>query len=152
MWFEATKTGDYQLFCAEYCGTNNSRMIGRIHVMAPVDYESWLSGGASAESMPQAGERLFQRLGCASFHRADGSGRGLSFEGLFGTKVQMENGQEALADEAYLRRCIFNPGANRVAGYPPIMPTFQGLINEEGLLQIIEYIKSRAKQKGTSLP
>lgn len=151
-WFQATKPGDYHLFCSQYCGTNHSRMIGWIHAMAPRDYENWLSGGATGESTAQTGEKLFQRLGCASCHRADGSGRGPSFQGLFGKTVLMEGGQKVVADEGQLRRCILNPSANRVAGYPPIMPTFQGLINEEGLLQIISYIKSLAKGERTTTP
>ncbi len=142
MWFQPTKIGRYHLFCAEYCGTKHSAMGGWIWVMGPVEYESWLGGGAVGESMAVAGERLFQRLGCATCHRPDAAGRGPALAGVFGKPVELEGGQTVMADEAYLRESILIPGAKIVAGYKPVMPTFQGQINEEGLLQIIAYIKS----------
>ncbi len=142
MWFQPTKIGRYHLFCAEYCGTKHSAMGGWIWVMGPVEYESWLGGGAVGESMAVAGERLFQRLGCATCHRPDAAGRGPALAGVFGRPVELEGGQTVMADEAYLRESILIPGAKIVAGYKPVMPTFQGQINEEGLLQIIAYIKS----------
>lgn len=141
-WFQATRPGKYHLFCAEYCGTNHSLMTGWVYVMEPAAYENWLSGGASGESMAVTGGKLFQSLGCISCHHPDGSGRGPSMVGLFGKKVLLEGGRSVVADEAYIRQCILNPNSQRVAGYEPIMPTFQGQISEEGLLQIITYIKS----------
>jgi len=144
LWFEPTKPGKYHLFCAEYCGTQHSGMGGWVYVMEPVDYENWLSGAATGETMAEAGEKLFGRLGCQTCHRSDRPGRGPVLEGLFGTPVQLQTGEKVIADEAYIRESILQPAARLVAGYRTQMPTFQGQITEEGLLQIIAYIKSLA--------
>ena len=141
-WFEATKAGEFHSFCAEYCGTQHSGMLTRVVVMNPAQYEKWLSGGGLRESLASAGERLFQQLGCNTCHRADSAARGPALEGLFGKPVQLQSGESMTADEAYIRESILNPNAKIVAGYQPIMPTFQGQVSEEGFLQIIAYIKS----------
>ncbi len=143
-WFQPTKPGKYHLFCAEYCGTNHSRMIGWIYVMQPQDYENWLSGGAPAGSLAENGQKLFQDLACANCHKPDGSGRCPTLVGLFGKTVQLAGGATVKADEAYIRESILRPAAKIVAGYQPIMPTFQGLVTEDGVLQLVEYIKSLA--------
>ncbi|HWR54842.1 MAG TPA: cytochrome c oxidase subunit II [Bryobacteraceae bacterium] len=140
-WFEATKPGEYHLFCAEYCGTDHSRMRGRVVVMEDAEYQQWLSGGG-AESMSSAGQQLFQRLGCENCHKQDGSGRCPPLRGVFGRGVGLVGGRSVIADEAYLRESILDPGAKIVAGYPNIMPTFRGLVNEDGLMQLIAYLKS----------
>jgi cytochrome c oxidase subunit 2 len=144
-WFQATKPGKYHLFCAEYCGTLHSGMIGTVYVMEPADYEAWLSGGATVGTMSATGEKIFQRLGCATCHVAQGGGRGPSLVDTFGKQVQLQDGAKVVADEAYIRESILNPNARIVAGYQPVMPTFQGQVNEETLLQLIAYIKSLAK-------
>jgi cytochrome c oxidase subunit 2 len=146
-WFEATRPGEYHLFCAEYCGNKHSGMIGKVIVMEPVDYENWLGGGASNEPLELTGERLFERLGCVNCHNPQGTGRGPSLRNVFGQKVALTTGGTQVADEAYLRESILNPQAKIVAGYQAIMPTFQGQITEEGLLQIISYIKSLTAQE-----
>ncbi len=142
IWFQATRPGRYHLFCAEYCGTQHSGMIGQVYVMEPAAYEAWLSGGDAAGSLASAGERLFQSLACSTCHQAGSASRGPSLDGLFGKSVALTNGEKVTADEDYLRESILNPQARVTAGYQPIMPTFQGLVSEEGLLQLIEYIKS----------
>jgi cytochrome c oxidase subunit II len=142
LWFQATKAGEYHMFCAEYCGTNHSRMIGRVVVMEPAAYQSWLSGGAGEMSMSARGQKAFQDLACHTCHMEDAGGRGPSLRGLFGSQVKLADGTTVVADEAYLRESILNPQAKLVAGYQPLMPTFQGLVNEEALLGLIEYIKS----------
>jgi cytochrome c oxidase subunit 2 len=141
-WFEATRPGKYHLFCAEYCGTRHSGMIGWIYVMPPADYQAWLSGGAAGESLAAAGAKRFQEQACNTCHGDQPGARGPSLVGLYGKRVRLQTGQEVAVDEAYLRESIVNPQAQLVAGYPPIMPTFQGLISEDGLLQLIAYIKS----------
>jgi cytochrome c oxidase subunit 2 len=146
IWFKPTKPGDYHLFCAEYCGTGHSRMIGWIHVMAPQDYQSWLSGGRAMGSLAESGEKLFQDLACGNCHKADGSGRCPRLVGLFGSNVELAGGGIVKADEGYIRESILKPTAKVVAGYQPIMPTFQGLVTEEGVLQLVEYIKSLTPQ------
>ena len=141
-WFTPTKAGKYHLFCAEYCGTNHSRMGGWVYVMEPRDYEAWLSGGTSGGSLAENGQRLFDELACGNCHKPDGSGRCPSLTGLFGKTVQLAGGGTVHADEGYIRESILQPQAKIVAGYGPIMPTFQGLVTEEGVTQLIEYIKS----------
>lgn len=141
-WFEATKPGTYHLFCAEYCGTAHAGMIGKVVVLTPADYERWLSGGLTGESMAMAGGRLFEQLGCRTCHRPEASARGPALDGLFGRQEVLQSGEQVLVDEAYIRESILNPNAKIVAGYQPIMPTFQGQISDDGLLQIIAYIRS----------
>jgi len=144
-WFEATRAGRYHIFCAQYCGTNHSRMVGWVSVLEPREYQSWLAGGAASESLASAGARLFAQHACNTCHRPDSLARGPNLEGLYGRLVRLSNGQTLIADEAYIRESILNPSAKIVAGYQPIMPTFQGLIGEEGILQLTAYIKSLGK-------
>jgi len=151
-WFEATKPGTYHLFCAEYCGMNHSGMIGSVIVMQPADFDNWLSGNASQQSPAVAGQQLFQSLGCVSCHGANGEGgRGPGLVGLFGSKVFLTNNQTLTADEAYIRESIENPSTKVVSGFSPIMPTFQGQVTPEQLIQIISYIKS-LQATGTPAP
>jgi cytochrome c oxidase subunit 2 len=142
LWFEATKTGTYHLFCAEYCGTEHSGMIGHVVVMEPSEYQTWLSGGPPAAALATAGQALFEQLGCITCHRGEPGARGPNLVGLVGKAVQLQTGQTVVADETYLRESILNPQAKVVAGFQPIMPTFKGLVSEEGLIQLIAYIKS----------
>jgi cytochrome c oxidase subunit 2 len=141
-WFEPTKPGTYHLFCAEYCGTKHSQMIGSVVVMEPAAFETWLSGGPTTGSLAAAGEKLFTQLACVTCHVKDNTGRGPVLDGLLGKQVHLQTGEVLIADENYIRESIVNPGAHIVAGYQPVMPTFQGQISEEGLLQLIAYIKS----------
>ena len=142
-WFEATKPGRYHFFCAEYCGMNHSGMGGWVVVMEPTEFENWLSGNANQMSPAAAGQQMFESLGCASCHGANGEGgRGPALLGLAGGNVTLNNGQTVRADEAYIRESILNPQAKIVTGFGPIMPTFQGQVNEEQLLQVVAYIKS----------
>lgn len=147
-WFEATRPGVYRLFCAQYCGTAHAGMTGSVVVMAPVDYERWLRGGAPGVTPVAAGEILFQRMGCGSCHRPDSGGRGPSLIGVFGHPVRLQGGGTVTADETYLRESILDPQAKIVAGYQPVMPTFKGQVSEDGLAQLIAYIKSLQRQAG----
>jgi cytochrome c oxidase subunit 2 len=142
MWFEATKVGTYHIFCAEYCGTKHSGMIGQVIVMTPQDYEVWLSGGRSTGTAVENGERLFTDLACVTCHKPDSTGRGPSLLGVFGSTVTLTDGRKVVADENYLRESIMNSQAKVVAGYQGIMPTFQGMVTEENLMQLIAYIKT----------
>ncbi len=139
IWFQATKTGKYHFFCAQYCGAQHAAMVGWVYVVTPVEYEQWLSGGVRGETMAQAGARLYEQLGCISCH---GTGRGPSLNGLYGKTVTLTGGPTVIADEAYIRESILLPSAKIVNGYPPIMPTFKGQVTEVQLLQLIAYIKS----------
>jgi cytochrome c oxidase subunit 2 len=152
-WFEATKPGTYHLFCAEYCGMNHSGMIGSVIVMPPTEFDNWLSGNASQQSPAIAGQQLFQSLGCVSCHGANGEGgRGPALAGLFGSRVFLTNNQTLTADEAYIRESIENPQAKIVNGFGPIMPTFQGQVTPEQLIQIISFIKSLQISNPQSAP
>lgn len=141
-WFQATRTGEYHLFCAEYCGTEHSKMGGSVHVMEQVDYDRWLSGAGPGESMATLGGRMFTQLRCDNCHRADSTGRGPSLDNVFGRAVALTGGQTVVADQAYLRESILNPRAKMVAGFDPVMPTFQGQVTEEQVMQLIAYIRS----------
>ena len=142
LWFKATKPGTYHLFCAEYCGTKHSGMIGQVIAMTPQDYEAWLAGGRTAGTPAQNGERLFTEHACVTCHKRDSTGRGPSLYGLYGSKVALADGRTAIADENYLRESIMNSQTRVVQGYQPIMPAFQGMLSEENLLQLIAYIKT----------
>jgi cytochrome c oxidase subunit 2 len=144
-WFQATKTGRFHLFCAEYCGTQHSGMIGSVVVMEPEEYQAWLAGGPAGESVVQKGERLFQSLGCATCHQQTANARGPALDHVFGSTVPLSNGRQVVADEEYLRESILEPAAKVTAGYEPIMPVFKGMVNEEQVLQLIAYIKSLKK-------
>jgi cytochrome c oxidase subunit 2 len=149
LWFEATKAGTYHMFCAEYCGTNHSRMIGQVVVMEPAAYQAWLAGGGEG-SLAQRGAALFQQLACNSCHLDTGQGRGPSLKDLFGTLVELQDGSTVIVDEAYLRESILNSQAKIVRGFQPLMPTFQGLISEEGLISLIEHVKSLSPAVGVA--
>jgi cytochrome c oxidase subunit 2 len=151
-WFRATEPGTYHLFCAEYCGTQHSGMIGSIVVMEPAQYEAWMSGGPVGP-LSATGEKIFAELGCSTCHRSDAQGRGPNLQGVFGKPVQLEDGRTVVADENYVRECILDPGAKRVKGFQPIMPTFQGLVSEEQVNALVAYVKSLSTTKapaGTS--
>ena len=153
LWFEATKPGTYHLFCAEYCGMNHSGMTGSVIVMEPRDFDNWLSGNTGTTSPAAAGQQLFQTLGCASCHGANGEGgRGPTLAGLFGRQTPLEGGQTIRADEAYIRESVLNPQAKIVAGFGPIMPTFQGQVTEDQLVQLVAFIKSLPGGSTTGVP
>src|SRR5436305_12936494 len=137
-WFRPTKAGKYHLFCAEYCGTKHSGMIGWIYVMEPQEYATWLSGGTEG-TMAENGKLLFEQLACINCHKMDGTGRCPIMTGVFGSTVKLAGGGTVKADESYIRESILNPQAKIVAGFEPVMPTFQGLVTEHQLLQLIEY-------------
>ena len=149
LWFEATTPGEYHLFCAEYCGTNHSRMTGRIVVMSAVDYQSWL-GGNTDQNPADAGKQLFSDLDCASCHGSGERVRCPVLGGRYGREVELDNGKTVLFDESYIRESVFDPSAKIAKGYPAAMPTYRGQISEEQLLALIAYIKSLspADQRG----
>jgi cytochrome c oxidase subunit 2 len=142
LWFEATTPGTYHIFCAEYCGTKHSGMIGQVIAMTPQDYEAWLAGGRTTGTAVQNGERLFADLACNTCHKPDSTGRGPSLAGVWNSTVALADGRKVVADENYLRESIMNSQAKVVQGYQPIMPAFQGMVTEENLLQLIAYIKT----------
>jgi len=142
IWFQPTKPGRYRMVCAEYCGTKHSGMTGEVIVMDATEYQTWLSGGTPEGSLAEGGAKLFASLACNTCHRPDAQGRGPVLEGLFGKTVTLQSGETVVVDEAYVRESILHPSAQIAAGFQPIMPTFQGLVTEEQLLELIEYIKA----------
>jgi cytochrome c oxidase subunit 2 len=152
LWFEATVPGRYHIFCAEYCGTKHSGMIGEVIAMQPQDYEVWLAGGRSTGTAAQNGERLFSDLACVTCHKTDSTGRGPSLLGVFGSQVELTDGRKVTADENYLRESIMNSQAKIVKGYQGIMPAFQGMVSEENLMQLIAYIRTLKPAEPASAP
>jgi cytochrome c oxidase subunit II len=148
-WFQATKIDDYHLFCAQYCGTMHSRMVGTIHVLSEEDYKTWLDQHAEG-SLALKGRKLFLKLQCVSCHSGDAKARAPNLEGLYGQTVYLQNGPPVLADDAYLHESILRPRAKIVAGWQPIMPSYDGqladptedLTQEEALIQLLAYIQS----------
>lgn len=141
-WFIPDKVGEYHLFCAEYCGTNHSEMIGTVHVMKPADYSNWLARGGGVQSMIAAGHQLFIEHGCSGCHAAGSSIRAPLLDGIFDKPVGLSNGTTVIADEKYIRDSILLPAQQITGGYENIMPSFEGQLDEGEIFQIIEYIKS----------
>jgi len=142
VWFEATQVGTYHLFCTQYCGTQHSGMVGEVTVMTPGDYKKWLEQSNSGQSLAQNGERLFASTGCNSCHNGTAAARGPSLAGVYGSKLTLTDGRQILVDDAYLRNAILNPSEHVTAGFAPIMPTYQGQISEDGLIDLVEFIKN----------
>jgi len=146
MWFKANKKGEGHIFCAEYCGTQHSRMIGTLYVMEPAEYQAWLGGegaSTSTQPMPERGKELFTANGCVACHLNTGpSVLGPSLVGVFGSKRTLADGKEVVADDNYIRESILNPMAKIVAGYQPVMPVFKGILSDADVMHIIAYIKT----------
>jgi cytochrome c oxidase subunit II len=150
VWFTATKTGTYHLFCSQFCGTLHASMIGQVIVMPAQDYQRWLQQNGTSESLVAQGQTLFMRFGCSGCHGSNGAGgpqsgslvRAPPLAGLYGSPVTLTDGRVEIADDRYIRDCILLPETERVASYPPVMPSFAGQISEDDLLKIIAYIKS----------
>jgi cytochrome c oxidase subunit 2 len=139
-WFQAVRPGRFRLYCAEYCGTDHSKMVGWIVAQDPAEYQTWLSSRAD-RSLALRGRQRFLQFQCIGCHSGDSLAKGPNLEAIFGRQVALEGGRSALADENYLRESILNPRAKIVAGFQPIMPTYQG-IKEEELLELLAFIKA----------
>jgi cytochrome c oxidase subunit 2 len=145
-WFQADRLGTFHLFCSEYCGTSHSKMEGRVVVMSPADYQAWLTRGAPGSTLVQSGEKLFRELGCSGCHMGSSVVRAPPLEGVFGKPVPLNDGEVVTADEGYLRDSILFPAKQIVGGYTNDMPSFNGKISEDELLQVIAYLKSLGTQ------
>ncbi|MFI5201526.1 MAG: cytochrome c oxidase subunit II [Candidatus Kapaibacterium sp.] len=141
VWAEPTETGTFHIFCSQYCGTNHSGMTGWVTVMNDRDYQAWLSGGAAQGTMADRGAALFQQFGCVNCHHSNGQPCP-RLEGIYGTPQLMSTGEKVIADDGYIRESVLKPLAKIVAGYQPIMPSFQGQVSEDQIQQLIAYIKS----------
>ncbi|HEX3997861.1 MAG TPA: cytochrome c oxidase subunit II [Pirellulales bacterium] len=141
LWFQASKPGEYHLFCSQYCGTGHASMIGTVVALEPADYRRWLQSSAEG-SLALQGRKVFLKYRCISCHSANENARAPVLEGLYNQPVPLRDGRTVIADENYIRESILNPAAKVVAGYDPIMPTFQGVISAEDLMAVIEFIRT----------
>lgn len=145
-WFEATKTGEFPLYCTEYCGTNHSGMLATVKVVTKAEYEQWLieaSGPAEGVSLAEYGETLYKKFACNTCHSIDGtSGQGPTWLRTFGTQRALASGESVLVDENYIRESILDPQAKISQGYAPIMPSYQGILKEKDIEAMIEFMKS----------
>lgn len=141
LWFEANKLGEYHIFCAEYCGTEHSYMIGTVTVMTQEDYALWLEGGPK-KSPKDAGEFLFTQMGCITCHSGRDDARGPKLDGIFGAEVTLTTGDVLVRDEEYLRESIMESTKSIVAGYTPLMPSFKNQLTDEDVFNLMAYIKS----------
>lgn len=149
IWFQATETGTYHLFCGQYCGTNHAEMIGWVYVMSPTDYATWLAGGEANESMAQQGERLFDHYTCGYCHNPNGTGQGPSLVGRYGKPEKLANGETRVVDEGLIREALLQPNSVILPNFPPIMPTFKGQFTEDQILELIAYVKSLGSAERT---
>lgn len=147
LWFNATKLGEFHVFCAEYCGTSHSGMITRLKVVTQEDFEKWLITESEVGALPLAerGKKYFETRACASCHNVDNPAAkvGPSFYQLFGKDETLIDGTTVKVDENYLRESIMEPQAKHVKGFPSPspMPSYQGQLSESELAALIEYIK-----------
>ncbi|HXS40616.1 MAG TPA: cytochrome c oxidase subunit II [Stellaceae bacterium] len=148
-WFKPTELGSFRLECSEFCGTGHANMIGTVHVLTPADYTRWLSSQNAGQTLAQQGEALFRRYGCSGCHSARSTIHAPLLEGVYGSYVHLADGRTVFADERYIRDCILLPASQRVAGYPPVMPSFTGQIPEDGLMKLIAYVQSIGAAKET---
>ncbi|MBN9071181.1 MAG: cytochrome c oxidase subunit II [Rhizobiales bacterium] len=146
VWFTATEPGRYHLFCAEYCGTQHSEMGGWVDVLPPEQYAAWLSGQGEGETLAAAGEKLFRALGCSGCHGASSKVRAPPLDNVYGRPVALANRSTVIADERYLRDSILQPAKEVAAGYEPVMPSFDGLVDEAELQMLLAYLKSLSPQ------
>lgn len=143
LWFTATQTGTFDLFCAEFCGTDHARMGGKVIVMTPADYAQWLHAHAGIGLAAQ-GQALFRRLGCSGCHDPQAGVHAPNLDNLYGSTVPLSDGTQILADDRYLHDSIMLPKKDVAAGYQPIMPSYQNRIGEDDVLALIAYLKSRS--------
>lgn len=147
LWFEPILTGEYHLFCAEYCGTEHSYMGGTVTVMEQKDYALWLSGelpSVDGTSVELSGEDLFKKLTCITCHNGLKGAQGPDLTGIYGTEGISVEGETFTRDDDYIRQSILDPGAISVDGFTPgIMRSFKDEVSEEELQKLIDYIKTK---------
>jgi cytochrome c oxidase subunit 2 len=145
IWFNAKEEGTHHLFCAEYCGTEHSKMIGRVTVMSESDFQKWLIHDTSNQQKISAdGAKLFDTLKCNTCHQAESGALGPNLDDLFGEEVLLNNGKKITANDQYIRESILQPTKKIKAGYNAMMPSYQGQVSEEEIIQIIQYLKEKS--------
>jgi cytochrome c oxidase subunit 2 len=148
-WFKPTELGTFRIECSQYCGTQHATMTGAVHVLTPADYAQWLSSQSGGETLAQEGEALFRQDGCSGCHSPRSTIHAPILDGLYNGVVHLDDGRTVIADERYIRDCILLPAGQRVAGYPPVMPSFAGQIPEDDLMKLVAYIQSLGPNKET---
>ncbi|HVP69098.1 MAG TPA: cytochrome c oxidase subunit II [Anaeromyxobacteraceae bacterium] len=171
-WFQASEPGRYPIFCAEYCGLGHSAMLGELVVMPAAEFDAWLDEQrrsnqvAAQDGQPVAaeevdirgnlveqGRRIAAMQGCFKCHTVDGTQHiGPTWLDLYNRKVKLEDGRTIVADEAYITRSMMEPNAEVVAGYKPVMPTFQGKLSAPEAAAIVEFIKTLRTDAPTAEP
>jgi cytochrome c oxidase subunit 2 len=146
-WFRPTKLGTFHLFCAEYCGSEHSRMIGRIVVMQKDAYAQWLAAQPQGDGLAKTGEAIFRARGCSGCHSEASTVHAPDLNGLYGRKVQLADGRTVTADEAYLRDSMLMPRRDVVAGFEPIMPSYAGILGDGDIVSLTAYIRSLSAKK-----
>ncbi|MBN8908077.1 MAG: cytochrome c oxidase subunit II [Rhodospirillales bacterium] len=147
MWFTAEKTGTYHLFCAQFCGLDHAVMTGQVVVQTQADYADWLARNGTSQTLAQQGEPLFIRYGCSGCHSGNGTVRAPSLAGLYGRPVPLSDGSVVTADDRYIRDSILQPKRQVVAGFAPVMPSFDGVIPEDDLIRLVAFIQSLAPER-----
>lgn len=148
LWFEATRAGEYPLLCAEFCGTGHSRMKGRVIALPPEAYARWLQDNPGPGSLVSQGEALFRRHGCSGCHSERSSVDAPLLDGLYGRRIALADGRMVSVDEGYIRDSILLPAKQVAAGYTPIMPSFQGQLDEDEILALVAYVRSLGTGRG----
>jgi cytochrome c oxidase subunit 2 len=147
LWFTPSRVGTYHLFCAEYCGTKHSAMIGQVVVLDPAEYQAWLEGRPSEKNPVEAGALLFQNLRCDTCHFTGSGARGPELAGRFGQDVVLADGQTARFDAAYVRESLLEPARRISAGFQALMPSYQGQLREDEILSLIAFLESLAGRR-----
>lgn len=142
LWFDPDRAGTYRLYCSQFCGTDHAAMGGMVTVMAPGDFAKWLTDNASDATLAGDGATLFHRVGCDGCHGEGASVAAPSLAGLYGRPVALTDGGSAIADDGFIRAAIIEPAQHEAAGYPPVMPSFAGQLDEEQVVALVAYIKS----------
>jgi cytochrome c oxidase subunit 2 len=150
VWFQATKPGNYHLFCAEYCGTDHARMTGWIHVLTPEAYGRWTAAQPEDDDLAAQGARLYRALGCSGCHEPGSRVAAPSLAGIYGEPQPLVGGSFANADEAYLRDAIMLPQKQVVAGYAPVMPSYEGIASEDQVVALIAFIEAHGRGRSTA--
>lgn len=155
MWLTPERTGEFQIFCAEYCGLGHSTMLAKLVVMEPAAFHEWREAEEEAGALPpsaERGEHIVEGSGCLACHSIDGTEKvGPTFKGLFGRTVTLADGGTVTADEDYIRESIVDPNAKVVKGFQPIMPTFKDSLGSGDITAVIVYLKSLG-EKGAAAP
>lgn len=146
MWFNAIEPGEFQLYCAEYCGTKHSDMLAKVVAHPAGEFEPWLvvASDLFIDHTPvEVGKILYEKRGCIQCHTIDGTAKtGPSFKGSFGTERKLTDGSSVVMDENYIRESILEPLKKIHQGYRPVMPSYKGQLKDKEIDAVIDFIKS----------